>query len=342
MISIIVPIYNVRPFLMKCVDSIIANEYVSKEIILVDDGSTDGSGEMCDELEHRYSDVSTIHHEKNKGLVNARITGLTHARGEYILFVDPDDYVHPRILQTMADVILTYQADLVCPGFYWVEGDSETKDKRTITGVLDKEDIKKAISHNLLYDETINKAGMTLYLSGKLFERSLLEGSIQKSLGLFYGEDSIALLDILIKKTKKLVCIEEPLYYYVQHPSQITAKTVIDQWPSYLEVWNRMDKMGIEEWSSQLTNRIFSYIKPSIYKKYEQSGGVFRNNKYVESFRALRNAEVVKKYIWNNKDLPKRIKKSPHYILLKHRLYWLDYLMYSFIWKIRKVKKNSH
>lgn len=338
MISIIVPVYNVRLFLMKCVESIIANEYAPKEILLVDDGSTDGSGEICDELEQRYIEVSTIHHETNKGLVNARITGLAHAHGEYIMFIDSDDYVHPGILQTMADTILAYQADLVCPSFYWVDGDSVIKDKRTIIGVLYKEDIKKAISHNLLYDETMNKAGMTLYLSGKLFKRSLLEGSIQKSLGLFYGEDSIALLDILTKKTKKLVCIEEPLYYYVQHPSQITAKTIIDLWPSYLEVWNRMDKMGIEKWSTQLTNRIFSYIKPSIYKKYEQCGGIFKKNKYVETFRALRNAEVVKKYIWNNKILPKKIKKSPHYFLLKHRLYWMDFFMYSFIWRIRNVK----
>ena len=337
MISVIVPVYNVRPFLMKCVESVIANDYTPKEIILVDDGSTDGCGEICDELEHRYSEVTTIHHGTNKGIVDARITGLAHARGEYIMFIDSDDYVHPRMLQTMANVLLTYQADLVCSGFYWVRGDSVIKDKRTITGVLDKEDIKKAISHNLLYDNTIYRAGMPLYLWGKLFNRSLIEGSLQKTIGLLFGEDSIALLDILTNKTNRMVCIEDPLYYYVQHPSQITAKTILDMWPIYLEVWNRMDEMGSGVWSEQLINRIFSDIKPSIYKKYEQNGGVFKNNKYVETFRVIRNADIIKKYIWNNKHLPKKIKMSPHYILLKHRLYWLDYFMYLLIWKIRRV-----
>lgn len=106
-LSIIVPIYNVEPYLRKCVDSLLAQDYQDYEIILVDDGSTDNSGVICDEyaslnsLTHsRINSLPEIRviHQKNGGLSAARNTGIAVARGEYIMFVDSDDYIEPNVL----------------------------------------------------------------------------------------------------------------------------------------------------------------------------------------------------------------------------------------------------
>ena len=100
-LSIIVPIYNVAPYLPKCVDSLIAQDYEDYEVILVDDGSTDESGKICDEISESISDerlVIKVLHQKNGGLSAARNAGLKMARGEYVCFVDSDDYWELNVL----------------------------------------------------------------------------------------------------------------------------------------------------------------------------------------------------------------------------------------------------
>lgn len=89
-VSVVIPVYNVKPYLERCVESVLRQSYKDLEIILVDDGSTDGSGEMCDEMSTRDQRIRVIHQE-NKGLSGARNTGIDHATGEYIIFIDSDD-----------------------------------------------------------------------------------------------------------------------------------------------------------------------------------------------------------------------------------------------------------
>ncbi|MBR4560852.1 MAG: glycosyltransferase [Bacteroidales bacterium] len=97
LLSIIVPVYNVEPYLRKCVDSLLAQDYSDYEIILVDDGSTDSCPAMCDEYASHYPNIHTMH-QPNSGLSVARNSGITLARGKYICFVDSDDYWEPNVL----------------------------------------------------------------------------------------------------------------------------------------------------------------------------------------------------------------------------------------------------
>lgn len=92
MISVIVPVYNVEDYLKECIDSILSQEYEETEIILVDDGSQDKSGDICDAYAARYDNVQVVH-QKNAGLAAARNVGIRHAKGDYLLFVDSDDYI---------------------------------------------------------------------------------------------------------------------------------------------------------------------------------------------------------------------------------------------------------
>lgn len=111
-VSVIVPVYNVAEFLPKCVSSLLAQTYVDYEIILVDDGSTDNSGELCDIYAKEQKKISVIH-QQNQGQGSARNTGIAACNGEYLLFVDSDDYVHPRLMEYTVTAAETYQCDMV-------------------------------------------------------------------------------------------------------------------------------------------------------------------------------------------------------------------------------------
>lgn len=111
-VSVIVPVYNVEKYLPQCIDSIVKQHFQNLEILLVDDGSTDSSGRICDTYAEKDSRIRVIH-QSNAGAANAKNTGLDQALGDYIAFIDSDDYVEPNWLQTMVSTAEKYQADIV-------------------------------------------------------------------------------------------------------------------------------------------------------------------------------------------------------------------------------------
>ena len=111
-ISFIIPVYNVEKYLEQCVESIMCQEYENKEIILVNDGSTDASPDLCDKLATKYENVIVIHKE-NGGLSDARNTGLNKASGDYILFVDSDDFIESGCLKMIAETASKNPVDVV-------------------------------------------------------------------------------------------------------------------------------------------------------------------------------------------------------------------------------------
>lgn len=111
MISVIVPVYNVYPFLGECVESICNQTFADLEIILVDDGSTDQSGALCDNYAKKNNRIKVIH-QQNQGLSGARNTGVKHAEAEYIVFVDSDDRIHPRMIQSLYEALQQSGAEI--------------------------------------------------------------------------------------------------------------------------------------------------------------------------------------------------------------------------------------
>ncbi|MCM1202165.1 MAG: glycosyltransferase [Bacteroides fragilis] len=117
MVSVIVPVYNVRNEIGRCVESLVNQTWKQMEILLIDDGSTDGSGIICDEYASGYHNVRAVHQE-NRGLSGARNRGLTAAEGEYILFVDSDDYVELHACEYLMEEALKYRCDIVAGKAY--------------------------------------------------------------------------------------------------------------------------------------------------------------------------------------------------------------------------------
>ena len=112
MVSVIIPVYNVEKYLAECVDSVLGQSYTDFEIILVDDGATDSSGSMCDAYARKDPRIRVIH-QTNGGLSAARNTGLRAARGEYVYFLDSDDYIEPQTLAMLMEKAEHEQADVV-------------------------------------------------------------------------------------------------------------------------------------------------------------------------------------------------------------------------------------
>ena len=111
-ISVIIPVYNVEKYLNACIESVLSQSFNDYEIILVDDGSTDNSGALCDEFAAKYDSISVIHQE-NKGLGGARNTGIDAAKGSYILFLDSDDTIDPDCLKICYEKAEKHNCDMV-------------------------------------------------------------------------------------------------------------------------------------------------------------------------------------------------------------------------------------
>lgn len=122
MISVIVPVYNVERYIRQCLNSLVSQTYCNKEIVLVDDGSKDSSGAICDEYSDRYDFVKAVH-KKNAGLGMARNTGLEHITGKYVAFVDSDDWLSKDLLEVLYNNLIANNVDFCKSGFQRVKND---------------------------------------------------------------------------------------------------------------------------------------------------------------------------------------------------------------------------
>lgn len=217
-ISIIVPVYQVEQYLRRCVESVLAQTFRDFECILVDDGSTDASGQMCDEYARREPNFSVIHKE-NGGLSSARNAAIPVAKGEYLCFLDSDDVLHPRALELMVSALEENGADLVsAPLKEFSTEDAKFAAFDTIpTTVMGQEDF---IDH-LLPD---NFGRICVTACGKLYRREIFH-QIRYPEGKIY-EDLHVYLNVLLK-CSRIALLDEPLYHYYTNPASITRSNYL-------------------------------------------------------------------------------------------------------------------
>ena len=218
-ISVIVPVYNVENYLARCVDSILAQTYENLEVILVDDGATDRSGLICDELASRDSRVKVIH-KKNGGLSSARNAGLETAAGEYIAFVDSDDWIEPDAYAHMMQLMKTHQVKLVCGGRYDVSGKTG---ERTV-GLCPKREA--VISGEELAGRIFLWDGCDSSACDKLYHRSLLEhfrypeGKVCEDVPVTYK---------IVLQAERVAMSDRPFYNYYHRAGSISMASAITE-----------------------------------------------------------------------------------------------------------------
>lgn len=215
MVSIIVPIYKVEKYLPKCIESLIKQTYRDIEIILVDDGSPDGCPQICDEYAAKDSRIIVIH-QKNAGVSAARNAGLDIAKGEYIGFVDPDDWVAPKMYEKMLDAIRENQADMAICGYDYYSESGTVDEKRRYpvreTEVISQKEVMRRFSD---MPPTIRHV-----VFNKLFRNNLLLVGRFK-IGLHSSED-VFFVNEYVQKIKSAVVIHQPYYKNVVRQGSAT------------------------------------------------------------------------------------------------------------------------
>lgn len=241
LVSIIVPIYNSSAFLRKCIDSLVSQSYKDIEIVLFDDGSRDDSFKICNQYAEKDSRIKVFSRE-NRGVSQTRLDAFHNSTGEYITFVDADDYVEEDYVSLMVKHLERENVDVVSSQHNNVIGQKIDKDIRNIQGRFDKQGIENLLETKYLYDSSTQKTGITVYLCTKLIKREFVEKILNASLGLWYGEDQVAVTQLLYDVSSIFVS-QDYTYNYVHHLLQVTQQVRID----YLHVqslcWQRLLKI---------------------------------------------------------------------------------------------------
>lgn len=209
-ISIIVPVYNVAKYLVRCIDSILSQSFTDFELLLVNDGSSDDSGKICDNYAKKDSRIK-VYHKENGGVSSARNLGLINACGDWIAFVDSDDYLLVDSLQMFINKI-DKNIDLIICGYNICDEDSNLKFSTTIehrNELIQKEDAIKIMFKNSYYNG---------YIYNKLFKRSIIEDNkILFNEKIYYNEDRLFCVEYLTSLNLKILYSSEPVYMYILH-----------------------------------------------------------------------------------------------------------------------------
>ena len=222
MVSVIVPIYNTAEYLEKGIDSILGQTHKELEVVLVDDGSTDISGQICD----KYSELDkrvTVIHKKNEGLVSARKAGLEAASGDFIVWVDSDDWIESDWIERLLNEQKRTKADVVVADLYFDVGqDSQVVRNGIDYGLYDIGEV----CNKLLYNGSFYDYGVNPHLVTKLWKRELIY-SIQMDVDnkIVVGEDAAVTYPAILS-ARNILVTDICCYHYVQHPGAMT-KTVI-------------------------------------------------------------------------------------------------------------------
>lgn len=311
MISIVVPVYNVDKYLPKCIESLVNQTYLDIEIILVDDGSADTCGQICDEYAKRDSRIIVVH-QKNQGVSVARNAGLACAKGEYIGFVDPDDWIDSEMYEGMLNAILCEQTDMVICGYdyydesgcideqrrYWVRPNEVISQKEVMSRFSD---MPPTIRHGVV---------------NKLFRRDLVNNQ-QFKVGLHSSED-VLFLNEYVQKIKTAAVVHQPYYKNLVRQGSAThgglnTKSLADSFVAH----DRMYRDVIAKYPD-LKEHSLAFLLDVCTLKYNEAKEKAKNLPLKEKEKVISKLKVMRKYI----------KRHALVAIFDREIYWKTRIMY--------------
>lgn len=212
LVSIIVPVYKVEKYLNRCINSIINQSYRNLEIILVDDGSPDNCGKVCDEYAEQDKRIKVIH-KCNGGLSSARNAGLDIANGDYIYFVDSDDYIDAKLVEDNLNLAIEHNADMVCFNYFEVRNNYNINELRPCVSDFETNKII-----DLFYSRDINPS-----VWSKFYKKYIWD-NLRFPEGMNF--EDFFVLPFIIEKCNNIVCNDNAYYYYyISNVNSITNTT---------------------------------------------------------------------------------------------------------------------
>ena len=257
LISIIVPVFNVEKYLSKCIDSLIKQTYVNKEIILIDDGSTDHCGEICDNYHDKFPNLIKVIHKINGGLSSARNLGIANANGLYIIFVDSDDYIEANMIEVLFHNIMRTNVD-ICVSSFYEEYENNTKNVDLDDDILTNIEALKFLTKE-------DKGYAMIVMWNKLINRDVLNG-ISFPEGKIHEDQWI--IHKLLYKSKKISLISDRLYHHVNRPNSISTKSIINHFDDIDALFDRIDfykKHSLDNLLPNLEQQMFNLAQFYLY-----------------------------------------------------------------------------
>lgn len=277
--SIIVPIYNIKQFLHQCIVSILAQTYDNFELILVDDGSTDGSAEICDDFQRKDKRISVVH-KKNGGLTSARKRGLELANGNYIMCVDGDDYIDNNLLYDVNNILHEHQYDIVCfeAIAVGVAGHKTIPIGQFRYGAYNREELEKEIFNQLITG--VEGIRFSPNLCFKVIKKDLIY-PVQMQLpdDIIIGEDSCVSYPCIYNAASMFI-LNKQLYYYRMNQDSLThqrKKSLSWEEPlrraEFYQKFIRNDKFDFDMQIARITSHSLFNVTLSVLrvKKYREA-----------------------------------------------------------------------
>lgn len=287
LLTVVIPVYNVEKYLKRCIESILIQEWKHYDILLVDDGSTDSSPQICDDYAKVYDFISVIH-KKNGGLSEARNTGISHAKGDYVYFPDSDDWLEPQTFKELADVLESQEFDIVSFNREFVKGEEDTiVSDPLVTQVYEGKDA---------FVQMLKHSYITGFANDKIYKKSLfIDNNISFPKGKYY-EDLGTNYKLFLSAENVFATNQKYYHYLIDNPDSIT-----------------------QSWNEQKFSDMFEFYKDIFYSDFVrsrlnqeelQTSQLYYVNGLIHILASLYKSKLDKKYI----DITNQVKQE----LLKH------------------------
>jgi glycosyltransferase involved in cell wall biosynthesis len=263
-ISIIVPVYNAEKYLAKCIDSVLSQSYTNFELLLIDDGSTDSGGQICDDYAKKDNRIKVIH-QKNAGVSAARNHGIRESKGDYICFIDADDWVNIDYLETYISVIKLHFPDFIISGYTY----DFISSKKTIEYSIPPRNAYTQEEISVLLPELHNNA-LLVSIWSKFFKKSIINNySLQFDETINYWEDTVFCWNFLLH-VKSISVIENAGYHYRKDDSDSLTKKKysFDHWFRIAQKVIDVNQLVITKYKLQDNEQILQKINDYFLSMY--------------------------------------------------------------------------
>ena len=239
LLTVVIPVYNVEKYLKRCVESVLVQGWHNYDILLVDDGSTDSSPQICDDYVKAYDFISVIHKE-NGGLSEARNTGILHAKGEYVYFPDSDDWLEPQTFKELAEVLESQEFELVSFNREFVKGEEDA--------IVSDPLVTQVFGGKDAFVQMLKHSYITGFANDKIYKKSLfIDNNISFPKGKYY--EDLGTNYKLFLSAKNVFATNQKYYHYlIDNPDSIT-----------------------QSWNEQKFSDMFGFYKDIFYSDFVRS-----------------------------------------------------------------------
>ena len=275
LLTVVIPVYNVERYLKRCIESVLAQEWKDYEILLVDDGSTDHSPQICDDYVKAYDFISVIHKE-NGGLSEARNTGISHAKGEYVYFPDSDDWIEPDTFIALAEALESQEFDIISFNRDFVKGEEDA--------IVSEPEVTQVFEGKDAFVQMLKHRYITGFANDKIYRKSLFVDNNILFPSRKYYEDLGTNYKLFLSAKKVYATNQKYYHYLIDNPDSITQswneKKFRDMFGFYKEVFYsdfvrsqlNQEELHISQlyYVNGLTHILASLYKAKLHKHYSE------------------------------------------------------------------------